>query len=311
MHSVDVVIPCYRYGRFLRECVASVLEQGGVKARCLIIDDASGDGSAEIAAAIAAEDPRVQFLIHPKNRGHIATYNEGIEWATADYFLLLSADDLVTPGSMLRAVTVMEENPNVTMTHGAEVVVSSNQPRGDIEIPQTNEDWTILTGADFIRRTCQSVRNEVGTSTAIVRTAAQKQVGGYRKELPHSGDLEMWMRLASLGDVAETAAYQGIRRVHGSNMSVAQFGAAASDFKQLIAAFDSFFNNEGRSVADATSLWQHSRRRLAERFFLHGLQELRARRLTNALTLTRMAICDQPSILMPTRRRLFKLLAIE
>ena len=73
MPNVDVVIPCYRYGHFLRECVSSVLMQEGVEARCLIIDDASNDGSAGIASVLAAEDPRVETLLHENNRGHIAT----------------------------------------------------------------------------------------------------------------------------------------------------------------------------------------------------------------------------------------------
>jgi len=41
--SVDVVIPCYNYARFLSRCVDSVLQQQGVDVRVLIIDDASSD----------------------------------------------------------------------------------------------------------------------------------------------------------------------------------------------------------------------------------------------------------------------------
>jgi GT2 family glycosyltransferase len=43
LSSVDVVVPSYRYGRFLRQCVESVLSQEGVDVRVLIIDDASPD----------------------------------------------------------------------------------------------------------------------------------------------------------------------------------------------------------------------------------------------------------------------------
>src|SRR3954452_7363432 len=47
--SVGVVIPCYNYGRYLEGCVASVLSQPGVRVEVIIIDDASSDGSAEVA----------------------------------------------------------------------------------------------------------------------------------------------------------------------------------------------------------------------------------------------------------------------
>ena len=99
MGSVSVVIPCYRYGHFLADCVRSVLdEQPGVDVRVLIIDDASPDDSADQARKLAAADPRITVQVHEANRGHIATYNEGLlEWADGDYSVLLSADDRLTP----------------------------------------------------------------------------------------------------------------------------------------------------------------------------------------------------------------------
>ena len=89
MATVDIVIPCYNYGRFLEGCVNSVLSQSISDIRVLIIDDASSDGSQAIGEALAASDARVSFISHPKNRGHIKTYNEGIDWLELDYFLLL------------------------------------------------------------------------------------------------------------------------------------------------------------------------------------------------------------------------------
>ena len=43
MSSVDVIVPCYRYAHFLRECVESILSQSIGNVRVLIIDDASPD----------------------------------------------------------------------------------------------------------------------------------------------------------------------------------------------------------------------------------------------------------------------------
>ena len=95
MPSVSVVIPCYKYGRFLPGCVRSVLDQEGVDVRVLIIDDASPDDSAQVALDLAADDERVEARVHEVNKGHIATYNEGLlEWADGDYSVLISADDL-------------------------------------------------------------------------------------------------------------------------------------------------------------------------------------------------------------------------
>src|SRR4051812_11018034 len=119
MARVDVVVPCYNYGQFLPACVESVLAQEGVDVRILIIDDCSPDDSADVGARLAAADPRIEFRRHTVNRGHIATYNEGLmEWAESDYCVLLSADDLLTPGSLARAVAVMEAHPQIGFVHG-------------------------------------------------------------------------------------------------------------------------------------------------------------------------------------------------
>ena len=56
MSSVDVIVPCYRYGHFLRDCVESVLAQAGPSVRVLIIDDASPDNTAEVASDLTKRE---------------------------------------------------------------------------------------------------------------------------------------------------------------------------------------------------------------------------------------------------------------
>ena len=44
-----MIVPCYRYGHYLRQCVESVLSQSHGDLRVLIIDDASPDHTEEVA----------------------------------------------------------------------------------------------------------------------------------------------------------------------------------------------------------------------------------------------------------------------
>src|SRR5690349_7034523 len=120
MSSISVIIPCYKYGHFLEQCVASVLaDQDGVDVRVLIIDDASPDSSAEVARQIAARDTRVEVAVHGTNQGNIATFNEGLlEWADGDYSILLSADDRVTAGALRRAADFLDANPRAGFVYG-------------------------------------------------------------------------------------------------------------------------------------------------------------------------------------------------
>src|SRR5690554_3858608 len=215
---IDVVVPCYRYGRYLRECVESVLTQDVDGLRVLIIDDASPDETPEVANALAREDARVSVVRHSANRGIIATLNEGVEWASGKYMLIISADDVLFPGALQRAIALMENHPDVGLTCGRALEVVGECPP-DWRDRQVDDGYRIFSGAEFLDRS--GVRNIVYAPTAVVRTALQKRVGGYRKELPHAADMEMWLRLAAYGPVGVIKAYQAVYRKHGENFSLA------------------------------------------------------------------------------------------
>jgi glycosyltransferase involved in cell wall biosynthesis len=213
--SVDVVIPCYNYARFLERCVQSVLTQERVQVRVLIIDDASTDETPAVGAELAA-DPRVEFRRHARNMRHIATYNEGlIGWASAKYSLLLSADDWLAPGALGRSVDFLESHPAAGLVCGHALIVEDDAQAA--APPPLDGKWCVLSGEDFTRH-CVSIANPVSTPTAVVRTGLQQQIGGYRPELPHSGDMEMWMRFAAHGAVGIIRDVQAYYRWHGQNM---------------------------------------------------------------------------------------------
>ena len=214
MAKVDVVVPCYNYARFLEGCVGSVLNQSIKDLRILIIDDASSDDSLLVARKLAQADPRVTVVGHAKNMGHIETYNEGIAWASAEYCLLLSADDLLVPGALERAAEIMDANPDVVLTFGEDIQWHDHLPIPEIK-PMQDYTWE---RHDLLKQLCVTTIN-ISTCTAIARTKTQKTIGGYRAALPHSGDMEMWLRFAANGSVARINAVQGIYRKHSTAMS--------------------------------------------------------------------------------------------
>jgi len=238
--TVDVIVPCYRYAHYLRECVVSVLSQTDVNVRVLIIDDASPDNTAEVAADLVKEDTRVIFRRHNFNQGHIATYNEGIDWASsADYLLLLSADDYLLPGALSQAVALMDDHPEVGFTFGKALILYENNNE-KLRVPgRDKKKWRIISGLDFIW--LNGSGNVVSTPTAIVRAKLQKKLGGYRPELPHTGDMEMWLRLAANGSVGIIDEYQAVQRRHANNMSLLyRVDTKLPDLRQRKAAIDCF-----------------------------------------------------------------------
>jgi hypothetical protein len=270
MSRVDVIVPCYNYAKYLRECVTSVCTQRAVDVRVLIIDDASPDNTPEVAAALTQEDRRVEYRRHAENQGHIATYNEGLEWASGDYLLLLSADDLLTPGALARASRLLDAHPEVGFTYGR--AITTNNPVGHSPADVDDCRWRVLLGAEYLRLCCVEAANLVSTPTAVVRTEVQHAVGGYRKELPHTGDLEMWARIAAHRAVGVVDADQAFYRVHGANMHKTDYKSALTIFEQHWEAFEILFREQGSRVAGKEQLEQAASRGTA----LGGLRKASA-----------------------------------
>jgi glycosyltransferase involved in cell wall biosynthesis len=260
MSRVDVIVPCYKYAHFLKRCVESVLSQP-VDVRVLIIDDASPDNTAEVAAELVADDPRVEFRQHVSNRGHIATYNEGLDWACGDYMLLLSADDLLTPGALERSVRLMEENPDLGFTCGR-AITTSNPDVSQFVIPKDYRT-KLLSGRDFLKLSCAGGGNFVSTPTAVVRTHLQKEIGGYRADLPHTGDLEMWLRFAVHAPVGVLDCEQAFYRVHGQNMHKVTFPSAMIVIEQHREAYETIFREYGQRIRDVYELRELAKQTLA------------------------------------------------
>jgi hypothetical protein len=77
-----------------------------------------------------------------------------------------------------------------------------------------------------------------------VRTEVQKRVGSYHFELPHAGDVEMWLRLAAHGSVGYIKTPQAVRRRHQTNMCLEYIASGGlGDLEQREAAFHLFFSH--------------------------------------------------------------------
>ncbi len=264
MTAVDVVIPCYNYGHYLHACINSVLAQEDVDIRILIIDDASPDNTAEICSELAASDDRINYVIHHKNIGHIATYNEGLlDWCTSEYCVLLSADDLLVTGALKRAVTIMDNDKNIGLVYGRPYYFEKEACLPRFRSYRTTAvRWP---GRKWIECICRDGQNVISAPEVVVRRTVQRAVGGYRSELPHTADLEMWLRVAAVSDVAYVRGVpQAYYRRHECSMSRSRFyRERTADLLGRKAAFDAFFDHHQATLPDCDRLREITNRALA------------------------------------------------
>lgn len=306
--SLDVVVPCYQYGAFLRDCVRSIQQQGIDKLRILIIDNASTDDSVEVAQELASGDARIEIFARKKNLGPNASYNEGIDWAAADYMMIVDADDLVAGNCLASAMAMLDSHPEVVFAYGQEL--QSEFAAGEVPFPGNPSgvaSWDFVTGAQYISRTCGYPVNTIANTSVVVRTAAQKAAGHYDPRLPHSDDLEMWLRLANLGSVAATSAVHGIRRIHPRQLTQGYArNAAALDYDARLQAFQSFFNKA--QLADGDRLGALARRSLASRAYWSALSHVYRGSYRDSYDLMRFVSRNSPGmLLMPPVDWLFRM----
>jgi glycosyltransferase involved in cell wall biosynthesis len=277
--SVSVVIPCYNYGRYLTQCVNSALDQQGVRVDVLIIDDASSDGSDQIAFRLSAQDPRIRTIRHTANRGHTATFNEGITQTTGDYTVLLSADDLLTPGSLARATSLMEEYPSVGLTYGSTIIFTDD----DLPTARTiARRWIIWHGHDWLMQTCKNGENAVGAGGLVMRRTVLREIGVFKADLPHAGDFEMWMRVATVSDIGYVdGADQSYYRHHANNMHHAY--SALDDYSQRLASFDAIFSERSELLKDADSMRDTAHRVIARIALSHAIRDTAHRAIARNL----------------------------
>jgi N-acetylglucosaminyl-diphospho-decaprenol L-rhamnosyltransferase len=111
--GLDVVIVSYRSRELLRECLESL--QANPPSRpvnLVVVDNDSGDGTAEL---VAAEYPEVDLVAAPENLGFAAATNLGARRGSAPYLLALNPDTAVTAGALDRVIEVLESHPEVAV----------------------------------------------------------------------------------------------------------------------------------------------------------------------------------------------------
>jgi CDP-glycerol glycerophosphotransferase len=115
---ISVVVPFYNNEDLLGECLKSIAAQSIGDLEVIMVDDGSTDGSAEIAAAQAAADPRFTLVQVPHGGSPGYTRNQGVRRATGEYLSFVDADDTLPPHALEQMVDTLEKSGSDFVTGG-------------------------------------------------------------------------------------------------------------------------------------------------------------------------------------------------
>jgi N-acetylglucosaminyl-diphospho-decaprenol L-rhamnosyltransferase len=107
--DLAVVVVNYNTGHLLSRCLTSAAEAAGdARLELIVVDNASGDGSADLAMEA---QPQAKLIQNPDNRGFAAAANQGMRATAAPFVFLLNPDAEILAGTLGGFLKVAGDRP--------------------------------------------------------------------------------------------------------------------------------------------------------------------------------------------------------
>lgn len=248
--DLHVVVVTYKVRELLRDCLASLRESRleGLRVDVTVVDNDSGDGSAEM---VEAEYPEYA-VVRSENLGYPHGNNLGFLRQSGRYQLMLNPDTLLPPSALAQSVAYMDANPDIGVM-GPRLVLAN----GDLDLACRRSFPTPLNalakfsglGRLFPRSRTLAAYNltylDPGVPADVdalvgafmfLRTAALEQVGGLDETFFMYGeDLDLCYRLSAGG--WRVVYWPGITVLHYKRASSSQSDRAGREFFRAMRIF--------------------------------------------------------------------------
>lgn len=183
---ISVVLPTYNRAHTLGRAFKSVLQQTFEDFELIVVDDGSGDNTADLLESIA--DDRLMTIRYPDNRGAAAARNAGIQASRGALIAFLDSDDAWKSDKLELQVSSLEgSEPGVGVVYSQFIRVKGTQERvypADVSDLQGDLYEELLFG------------NLVSTQVALVRRECFEKVGLFDENLPCLLDWDLWLRIS-------------------------------------------------------------------------------------------------------------------
>jgi glycosyltransferase involved in cell wall biosynthesis len=213
---VSVCVPAFRAERFIAATIESVVAQTTEDWELVVADDASPDGTYEVAARYA-DDRRVRVARNATNLGPVGNWNHVVAQARGRYVKLLCSDDLLYPTCLARQATALDAHPEAGMVAARRDVIDA-----DGRVVFAGRGLAGMAGAVPGRAALKRMV-EVGTtpfgepSVVLFRADALRQAGPFRADYATLVDVDRYAEVLRRWDcVAVDETLAAFRMTAGS-----------------------------------------------------------------------------------------------
>ncbi len=191
---VSVIMPVYNAERFICESIESILGQTYEHWELILIDDASGDGSAMLARGYAQKDSRIRFYANEKNLGVAKTRNRALSLARGAFVAPLDNDDVALSSRLEEQVRFLETHPDHALVASDLEIIDEHSRAIAVRVyPHSDSE---------IRR-CLSRMNPIASPASMFRRSAFLELGGvYDESVCPVEDYDFVIRVAQRFKIA-------------------------------------------------------------------------------------------------------------
>lgn len=196
---ISVVTPSFQQGRFLGQLLESVLVQGDPNFEHLVMDGGSTDETVEVLG----RHPHVKWRSE-KDEGPSDAVCKALALATGDLVGWINSDDFYYPGAFAAVREAFARDPSLDVVTGDYrfVDASGRVLRSRKEVPFDREVY-LYAGKSYL-----------GNAATFFRRAVLDRHGGPRKDLHHSMDFELLLRVSASARFGHLRRYLACYRLH-------------------------------------------------------------------------------------------------